>query len=400
MSIIPYYLYKITCVPTGEYYYGSRYKHVQQNYLPEDDLWIRYYSSSRLVSQRIKEFGKDNFLADIIQIGHNLDEIFWAEQELIKNNIHDSLCLNKHYVNRYNARNIFLTAGMTSWIKDGMVTFGHTCPGEGWSHGGSTSGTTAWNKDGVVVYNTECPGKGWEKGAMKWWVNGDNQILSVSSPGDGWKNTNQHKGSKSWHKDGKVRKSFKCPGDGWLEGSIPNGTTAWNKDGKVRYSVESPGVDWAKGHTTAGNKSWIKDGVTVFSKVSPGEGWEKRSKNKGKLFWIKDGVVCRSEKCPGEGWYRHMHSQGLKTWTKDGVCRRSADCPGSGWEKGGLVYWQNGDQLKRSAVCPGDGWTRKIKTHARKDPTTKKGKLWWTNGIDETVSHNPPDANWYRGRTK
>lgn len=51
------YTYLIKCIPTGELYYGVRYMKSCQ----PDELWKTYFTSSKLVKERIKLFGVDNF---------------------------------------------------------------------------------------------------------------------------------------------------------------------------------------------------------------------------------------------------------------------------------------------------------------------------------------------------
>jgi hypothetical protein len=54
-----YYLYH---VPTGKKYYGSRAANKCE---PEQDLWQEYFSSSELVEELIKEYGKESFIAEV-----------------------------------------------------------------------------------------------------------------------------------------------------------------------------------------------------------------------------------------------------------------------------------------------------------------------------------------------
>ena len=52
------YTYIITHLPTGKRYYGSRYS----QYCRPDDLWFKYFTSSRAVHELIEQDGRDAFL--------------------------------------------------------------------------------------------------------------------------------------------------------------------------------------------------------------------------------------------------------------------------------------------------------------------------------------------------
>lgn len=51
------FTYLLKFKPTGQYYYGSRYS----KYCHPSQLWTTYYTSSKLISQLIKEHGQDSF---------------------------------------------------------------------------------------------------------------------------------------------------------------------------------------------------------------------------------------------------------------------------------------------------------------------------------------------------
>ena len=52
------YTYLVVCKPTGEWYYGVRYA-------GDDDLWIKYFTSSKHVKALISKYGKDSFHCEI-----------------------------------------------------------------------------------------------------------------------------------------------------------------------------------------------------------------------------------------------------------------------------------------------------------------------------------------------
>lgn len=89
------YTYKITNTITQEFYFGSRYV-VDE---PETDLWIKYFTSSSAVKSLIRQYGKDSFIIEVVNIYFDKDKCFWDEQGLIKESITDPLCLNRQYVN-------------------------------------------------------------------------------------------------------------------------------------------------------------------------------------------------------------------------------------------------------------------------------------------------------------
>lgn len=96
-STTPFYVYRILCLPTGEFYFGYRTRHVKHNREPEQDLWHRYFSSSNTVKQLIQQYGVQQFETSIIFKTFDLDECFWHEQEQIKQHIQDPLCINHYY---------------------------------------------------------------------------------------------------------------------------------------------------------------------------------------------------------------------------------------------------------------------------------------------------------------
>jgi hypothetical protein len=104
---IPFYVYKVTCLETQEYYWGSRTANRKRRLMPSQDLWIKYYSSSKLLKQLIQVYGKERFKAEIIQEMWDADEAFWLEQEFIKSSINDPKCLNKYYIDRATSKKAF-----------------------------------------------------------------------------------------------------------------------------------------------------------------------------------------------------------------------------------------------------------------------------------------------------
>jgi hypothetical protein len=278
-NIIPFYVYKITCIPTGEFYYGSRYSHVKANREPIDDLWIHYFSSSRVVKNRIKKYGTDKFLTEITELHTDKEIIYWSEQVYIKNNIHNSLCLNRHFHENTADSNgsVYNQFGTTWWInKNGVLRRSKECPGPNWVPGGVSIGKKGWIKNGVVIFDNDCPGEDWIPGGTNkgktWWFNKDGKRRrSVECPGPEWFSSDL----KSWTKDGEIQFNETCPGDGWILGGPNKGKKYWvNQIGEGKYSIDRPGPEWNAGSNTTGKKWYVnQDGVRTLSVTSPGPEW-------------------------------------------------------------------------------------------------------------------------------
>lgn len=132
LNTIPFYVYKIELPTTGQFYYGSRYNHVKKNRYPESDIWVHYFTSSKLVKGLIQLYGKNAFIATIIHTSDIAEDVFWFEQNIIKENLDNSLCLNKHYIDPDSANDIWCTVGMCRWVKEGQSIWTTECPGDGW----------------------------------------------------------------------------------------------------------------------------------------------------------------------------------------------------------------------------------------------------------------------------
>ena len=62
------YVYKVKFIKTGQIYIGSRYSKKLTEEKIKNDLWHRYFTSSKLVKSLIKKYGKDMFIPKIIKI--------------------------------------------------------------------------------------------------------------------------------------------------------------------------------------------------------------------------------------------------------------------------------------------------------------------------------------------
>lgn len=110
---IPAYVYFVTHIPSGKFYYGARYKHVANKRLPEDDLWKYYFTSSKKIKHLRKLDGNESFEYQIIFTSSDFDECFRYEQEIIKENINNPLCLNARYFDIEKSEKVFGVFGKT-----------------------------------------------------------------------------------------------------------------------------------------------------------------------------------------------------------------------------------------------------------------------------------------------
>lgn len=92
------YTYFIRNKITGQFYYGSRGLKLFPDMLPEDDLWVKYFTSSKFVKNLIEEHGKDSFEFSFVLVDESYDKCYWLEQTLIKDSINNPLCLNRYYI--------------------------------------------------------------------------------------------------------------------------------------------------------------------------------------------------------------------------------------------------------------------------------------------------------------
>jgi hypothetical protein len=106
------YTYYISNNETGQFYYGSRFKNVSLKRTPADDLWIYYFTSSKYIKEQINEYGKSSFTYKVLLESENYDHCYWYEQDLIKLNIDNKLCLNKFYIDNTTMSRKFSPAGI------------------------------------------------------------------------------------------------------------------------------------------------------------------------------------------------------------------------------------------------------------------------------------------------
>ena len=106
-------MYYVLHKPSGKFYYGSRYKHIDNKLLPEDDLWKHYFTSSKEILSLRTTSNDDSFDYRIIFTDVNADVCFEFEQQLIKEHINDPLCINKRYFDSSNGAKVYCTFGKT-----------------------------------------------------------------------------------------------------------------------------------------------------------------------------------------------------------------------------------------------------------------------------------------------
>lgn len=96
------YTYLIKFIPTGQVYYGVRWAN---KVAPEDDLWKRYFTSSKYVKELIDEYGSEWFEYEIRRVFDDVDKARkWEEQVLIKMNVlNEDKWLNKNNTIAINA---------------------------------------------------------------------------------------------------------------------------------------------------------------------------------------------------------------------------------------------------------------------------------------------------------
>lgn len=81
------FTYRITCIPTKQHYYGVRY---QEGCSPSD-LWVTYFTSSKLVHSLIEEHGPEQFRTEIRRIFNNKDAAcMWEYKVLCKLQAHNN----------------------------------------------------------------------------------------------------------------------------------------------------------------------------------------------------------------------------------------------------------------------------------------------------------------------
>ena len=79
------YVYKITCKITGEYYFGSSFNAKRD--------W--YWGTGRRIKERIAQYGKENFIKEILEEFDDRVEAHKKENQYIEKFRNDEKCLNE-----------------------------------------------------------------------------------------------------------------------------------------------------------------------------------------------------------------------------------------------------------------------------------------------------------------
>lgn len=109
LNTIPAYIYKITHLPTGRYYFGFRKAHIKFGRTPEQDFLIYYFTSSPELKSMILTEGIEHFQCEILYRNLDIVETFWYEQDLIKSHWGDTMMINRQYRERQSSKGVFLT---------------------------------------------------------------------------------------------------------------------------------------------------------------------------------------------------------------------------------------------------------------------------------------------------
>lgn len=100
------YVYRLEHRETGQFYYGVR----MANEVPaKDDLFVRYFSSSKTVAS----LGVENFLHEVVQDFDDRDSALRFEDQMIRETIEDPLSLNLARTSPGDNKFYFYNAGRT-----------------------------------------------------------------------------------------------------------------------------------------------------------------------------------------------------------------------------------------------------------------------------------------------
>lgn len=96
-DIIVAYTYLLSHKSTKKYYYGVRYSGICESHTPEDDLWIKYFSSSKEVQNLIELYGADSFKYEVRRTFTTVESAIAWEHNVLRrlNVINKSNWLNK-----------------------------------------------------------------------------------------------------------------------------------------------------------------------------------------------------------------------------------------------------------------------------------------------------------------
>ena len=111
------YFYIIEFSLTGQYYAGSRYTKKLNERNIRNDLWQRYFTSSKVIKMLISTFGKDSFTIKKLKVFNNLHEAKIYETKFLKKIDAKN---NPKMLNQSNS--VFENAPELKWITNGVLS--------------------------------------------------------------------------------------------------------------------------------------------------------------------------------------------------------------------------------------------------------------------------------------
>lgn len=111
------YFYVIEFLETGQYYAGSRYTKKLTEANINNDLWKRYFTSSKIIKMLVKIFGKDAFTIKKIKIFYNQHGAKNYESKFLKRIDAKN---NPKMLNQSNS--VFENSPELQWITNGKVS--------------------------------------------------------------------------------------------------------------------------------------------------------------------------------------------------------------------------------------------------------------------------------------
>lgn len=87
------YTYLIRCIPTGQIYYGVRYGNRVK---PEEDLWVKYFTSSKRVKELIQTHGKTSFDFEVRKVFESTEAAIDWERRVLERSVFTEMWLNRN----------------------------------------------------------------------------------------------------------------------------------------------------------------------------------------------------------------------------------------------------------------------------------------------------------------
>ena len=78
------YTYHLYNKVTQQHYYGVRYNNIAKGWTPDEDLWVKYFSSSNKVKALIEQYGKDSFEYEVRKVFDTVSEACQYEDEVLR----------------------------------------------------------------------------------------------------------------------------------------------------------------------------------------------------------------------------------------------------------------------------------------------------------------------------